>query len=416
MIRTIHRAKYVLAESDLLLADAAVHVSDPGRISRVEPWTGPPRALEAEVLDWGSAVIIPGLVNAHAHLELTGLAGQLANLGSFSSWIRGLVAARSALGLDDVRAALGSGARQALAGGTTLLADVSSLGVSQEVLELETLGKVVFEEVIGFRPELAPQALASLETRLTRVEPDPLLELGVSPHAPYSVSPELFRAAASLAALHDLPVAVHTAETRSELEFLAAGSGELREMLEEFGALPPDWRCPGLAPIAYLEQLGLLERPMLIVHGNYLDEESIGRILRSRSTVVYCPRSHAFFGHDPHPVRRLLDAGVNVALGTDSLASNESLSLLDEVRFLFERRKDLRPEEIVRMATVNGAAALGFAGLLGRLRRGTWADMAVVELPESISPRRLLAQVLEGAGTCIATVVRGRMAWRREPA
>jgi cytosine/adenosine deaminase-related metal-dependent hydrolase len=137
----------------------------------------------------------------------------------------------------------------------------------------------------------------------------------------------------------------------------------------------------------------------------------MSRILNARCSVVYCPRSHAFFGHDRHPVRELLNMGVNVALGTDSLASNDTLSVLDEMRFLFKSRKDLKGEEILRMATLNGAAALHYGGVLGRLQRGYWADMAVLRLPEGIGTRHLLSRILEGAGECIGTIIQGKIAW-----
>jgi cytosine/adenosine deaminase-related metal-dependent hydrolase len=410
MIRTIHRAKYVLAESDLTLSDAAVGVSEQGRISRVETWTAPPRTTD--VIDWGSVVLIPGFVNAHAHLELTRL-GTLAPFASFTDWLRQLMTGRSRWTDEEYRASTRQGARLALETGTTLVGDVSASGLTQEALETEKLRKLVFEEIVGFRPERVPEVVASLETRLARIEADPLLGLGVSPHAPYSVSDQLFHAAVEIAARLDLPLAVHTAETRAELEFLEGGTGEFRDLLEELGVLPDGWRAPGVSPVVYLAQLGILDRPAVLIHGNYLDADSMKLIRRSDSSVVYCPRSHAFFGHEAHPTRQLLDIGVNVALGTDSLASNDSLSMLDEVRFLFDRRKDIKPEEIFRMATLNGAAALGFGGVLGRLRRGYWADFAVLEVPESASPRNLAAQILEGAGTCVATVVRGEIGWRR---
>jgi len=175
------------------------------------------------------------------------------------------------------------------------------------------------------------------------------------------------------------------------------------------------WQAPHLEPTAFLESADVLSTTPLLIHCNYLEETAIARILASRASVVHCPRSHAYFGHDPHPVRQLLDAGVNIALGTDSLASNDSLSILDEMRFLHDHRRDLKVEEIFRMATLNGAAALHFGGVIGRLRRGYWADMTVLELPATACGRNLPRLILEGAGECIATVVSGEIAWQRDP-
>lgn len=414
MIRTIHRAKFILAESDLLLQNAAIHVSEPGRISRLEPWHGPPADREVEVVDWGSAAIVPGFVNAHAHLDLTDLHNQIGAFASFTDWLMRLVRKRRQWTVEDYRRSVRKGAGLALSSGTTLVGDISSGGVTAQALASEKLRKVIFEESLGLQPEDATAEAVSLEKRLECNAPDPLLALGVSPHAPYSVSPQLFAEVAELARRKGILIAIHVAETRAEIQFLQAGSGEFMDFLTQLDVLPPDWMPPGVTPIAYLDQMGILEQSPLLIHGNYLDAESMSRIHSSRCSIVYCPRSHAYFGFDRHPVRELLDQGVNVALGTDSLASNDSLNMLDEMRFLFDRRKDLNCGEIWRMATLNGASALRYGGLLGRLRRGYWADMAILQVPEQVIPRNLAAQILEGAGECIATIVAGKVAWRKD--
>jgi cytosine/adenosine deaminase-related metal-dependent hydrolase len=413
MIRTIHRAKYVLAEADLLFQDSAVHVAEHGRISRVVPWQGVSGNQEAEVVDWGSAVIIPGLVNAHSHLELTCFHGQLKEFSRFTEWAMELIRRRRKWSREDYLTSVKRGAEESLASGTTLLGDISASRVSWEALKLSRLRKIVFEEVISFVPDRAHETIESLEHHLGSIQTDKLMGMGVSPHAPYSVSPELFQAVSDLARNRRLPIATHLAETKEELEFLKSGTGAIRELLVNLAVLPEGWVPPKLDPISYLESLGVLKQPAVLIHCNYLDPEFLTKILRSRSSVVYCPRSHAFFGHTDHPVRRLLDLGVNVALGTDSLASNNSLSVLDEMRFLFETRKDLSIEEIFRMATLNGAAALGLGGVLGRIRRGHWADMTILGLPVDIGPKHLIAQILEGAGECIGTIVQGDIVWKR---
>jgi aminodeoxyfutalosine deaminase len=413
MIRTIHRAKYVLAEPDLLLQNAAVSVSDPGRISRIEPWLGATADGSGEVIDWGSAVIIPGLVNAHTHLELSRLPRGPEPAHSFTDWLAHLIETRRRWTEQDFLESAREGVRQCIRSGTTLVGDISSSGLSWRALQPERLRKVVFEEVLGLSPDAAPEISARLEVRLDQVVPDPLLTSGISPHSPYSVSPQLYKAVAELARTRDLPLATHVAESRSELLFLESGEGEFLHFLSTLGALPPDWPPPRLSPIALLESVGALNTDVLLIHCNYLDAAGLAAIRNSGGNVVYCPRSAAFFGHEGHPVRSLLDMGVNVALGTDSLASNRSLSMLDEMRFLAGTRKDLKAGEIFRMATLNGAAALRQGGQLGRLRPGYWADLAVLELDESTPARHLMSQILEGAGECVATIVEGNMAWAR---
>jgi cytosine/adenosine deaminase-related metal-dependent hydrolase len=316
---------------------------------------------------------------------------------------------------EDYLESVSRGAKLSLAAGTTLVGDISASGASWEALKSEKLRKVVYEEVASLLPENASEALSTLKARLERAVPDAYMSISASPHAPYSVSPELYRAVADLAWHRGIRLATHVAETKQELEFLRCGSGEFKEFLSGLGVLPAGWLPPGLAPIPYLETLGILDRPAILVHCNYLDEDSMARILGSSCSVVYCPRSHAYFGHEQHPVRRLLDMGINVALGTDSLASNDSLSVLEEMRFLFRNRKDLKCDEIIRMATMNGAVALDFGGVLGRLRRGYWADMTVLRLPENVSDRNVLAQILEGAGECLATIIHGEIAWTKSP-
>ena len=413
MLKSIHRARYVLAEPDLLLQNAAVHVSHPGRISRIEPWHDPPAIPEIEVIDWGPAVILPGLINAHTHLELTHFHGQITRFRSFTDWISQLVDRRRLLEKEKLAESARDGARAALSSGTTLVGDIASSDIGWEATRGENIRRVVFEEVYTLSPGNVAQASSLLETLLDRADPVPLQTHGISPHSTYTVSPELYRRLAEIARRRGLLLATHVAETRAEKQLLEDGTGEFKDFLTERGLLPEEWQPPHLSPISYLDSLGVLGQSSLLIHCNYLDQTSISRILNSRSSVVYCPRSHDFFGHERHPIRQLLDSGINVALGTDSLASNNSLSMLDEMRYLFKIRKDLKAEEIFRAATLNGAAALDYGGVLGRLRRGYWADLAVLELPENLSPRQLLSQMLEGAGECIATIVQGKIAWRK---
>jgi len=414
MIRTIHRAQFVLAEADFLLQNAAVHVCDPGRISRIEPSHAKPSGSDVRVIDWGKALIMPGLVNSHTHLELSLLAGCIRETTSFVEWLSQVIQERRAWTPEHYADSIRAGAARALRSGTTLVADISASGLSRQALQPERIRKAVFEEAVGLAPEQAAESVAAVERRLQGAEPDPLITLGVSPHAPYSVSPKLYRELAALARRRGILMTTHVAETREELEFLESGTGPFTGFLSSLGALPDGWVPPKLDPVPYLEVLGVLEQSPLLAHCNYLDSHSVAIIQRTRSSVAFCPRSHAYFGHENHPVRQCLDLGINVALGTDSLASNDSLSMIDEMRFLYRTRRDLKCEEIFRMATLNGATALNLGRVLGRLRRGYWADMTVLKLPEEVSGRNFLAHILEGAGECIATIVKGEIVWQRD--
>ncbi len=413
MLKAVHRARYVLAEPDLLLQNAAVHISSPGRISRVEPWQDAPSIPGIEVMDWGDAVILPGLINAHTHLELSALHGQITRFHSFTDWVSQLIDRRRLWTKEQYLQSARMGADAALATGTTMVGDITTSGFAWEAGLNQKLRRIVFQEVLGLSPGAVDPALESLKRQLDESPETDLLFHGVSPHAPYSVAPALYSQIAELSRQRKLPLATHVAETKPEVDFLKEGKGEFIEFLNRLGALPEGWNPPHQAPIAFLDSLGVLGPLSLLVHCNYLDQESISRIMNTGSSVVHCPRSHGFFGHDEYPLRPLLDSGVNMALGTDSLASNDSLSMLDEMRYLYKKRKDIRCEEIFRAATLNGASALGFGGVLGRLRRGYWADMTVLEIPSNLGQRQLLPGILEGAGECIATIVQGKLAWSK---
>jgi len=410
--KIIHRARFVLTHPEILLENAVVSVSEDGRVLETSFLPVMYAQAGVEIVDWGDAIILPGLVNAHTHLELTRIFHKrITEFSSFTDWALRLIHERRTWTPEDYRSSVKEGARLALASGTTLVGDISS-GNSWDALSGDQPRRVVFEETLGLDPGLAEPSMKKIQALFEQAdngEARPLQVHAVSPHAPYSTSGELYRRAATFAQNHKTPLTTHVAETFEELRFFETGAGEFREFLTRLGALPENWRAPGTHPVAWLDALGILGTTCLLAHCNYLNDDAIARIARSKSCVVYCPRSHAFFGHENHPIRRLLDAGIPVALGTDSLASNDSLSMIDEIRFLYALRKDITPEEILCAATVHGATALGFAGRLGCLAPGYFADMAVLTLPPGIKSARLKDQILEGAGDLHAVIMNGRI-------
>ena len=416
-VKVIHRARFVSTHPEVLLENAVVPVSEDGRV--LESYSLPARRnvpdTGVEIVDWGAAIILPGLVNAHAHLELTSFQGRLTDFSSFTDWVLRLIRERRTWTPDDYRRSTEEGAGLALNSGTTLVGDIAS-GNGWGASSGEYPRRVVFEETLGLTPALAEPAMAKIKALFNLADREKSRSLhvhAVSPHAPYSTSKELYRRAAAFAQSCKAPWTTHVAETPEELRFFETGDGEFREFLTGLGVLPENWRAPGTHPVAWLDAADILGPSCLLAHCNYLNDDAVARIARSKSNVVYCPRSHAFFGHENHPVRRLLDAGVPVALGTDSLASNDSLSLIDEMRYLYARRKDLTPEEILRAATIHGAVALGFADRLGCLAPGYYADMTVLDLPPGIKSARLTDQILEGAGDWRGTIINGRICSER---
>ncbi len=358
-----------------------------------------PHGVRQPDRDFGDAALLPGLVNAHTHLDLSGCRQPFPADGDFPSWVRRVVQYRRSLPPGQEEADARAGVAESLRHGVTLLGDIAAGGRTWPVLAAAPLRAVVFHELLGLPRERAGKAWADALAWLRSCSATATCCPGLSPHAPYSVRASLFRAAAALAAARGLPLAVHLAETRAEQDFLATHSGPFVPFLQAVGVWDPD----GL--VADVQQVLNLHRDTpgtLFAHGNFLtDADSVP----AGATIVYCPRTHAHFGHPPHPWRRLLSRGVRVALGTDSRASNPDLDLLAEARFLHALEPDVPGELLLRLATLSGAEALGWADDLGSLTPGKSADLVVVPLPtEEDEPHRLLLGCNSGPS---AVFVRG---------
>lgn len=339
--------------------------------------------------DAGEVLLLPGLVNAHTHLELTALAGRLKR-APFPVWAAELGAVRAGWGAAEVERSLREGIRQSIAAGTTAVGDFAYLS-RVDALRQSRLRAVSWREALGIAPERAAEA--ERRARGFSARATPLWRGGFAPHAPYSCSAELYRRLARAARIRREPFATHAAELREEIEFLATGGGAFSELLRAIGRDRGSWRPPRQRPLAWLASIGVL-RGATVAHANYAGRAGIGLLRRHRATVVWCPRTHAFFGHPPHPVRRMRAAGVPVAIGTDSLGSAPSLSVLDEIRFAEARGH--RPGELLEMATAAGGVALGVRA--GRIARGWAADFTVVEGrgPEDLLGGRVVGRAVAG--------------------
>jgi cytosine/adenosine deaminase-related metal-dependent hydrolase len=390
-------ARWVLPVSAPPLEGGLVTVAG-DRIAAVEP-----SGTRSADVDLGDAAVIPGLVNAHTHLDLGGLRGQVPCAGDFTGWLRAVVAHRRARTPEQVRADVRAGIAESLAAGVTLVGDVSAGGASWEALAGSPLRAVVFHELLGLPEDRARAALEAARTWLAAHPATPACLPGLSPHAPYSVRTSLFSEAGRLARQQDppAPLAVHLAETREELELLHRRRGPFVAFLQELGAWDPGGLADSPRAVMALCRPAL---PKLFIHGNYLAPEA--RIPR-HSAVVYCPRTHAFFGHPPHPFRALLARGAAVALGTDSLASNPDLDLLAEARFLHQRYPEVPGAILLHLATLSGARALGWGGETGSLEPGKSADLATVPLPAP-GARDPHALLLESDRPARRVLVRGR--------
>jgi cytosine/adenosine deaminase-related metal-dependent hydrolase len=373
-------ARYVFPVESPPILDGSVSIAD-GRIVRVGP------AAEGAAIDrdLGNVAITPGFVNAHTHLDLDPIESICTDGPENEvAWLRKVVASRrKGTGLE----AAWRNVASSIKAGTTLIADTTSAGQSWEAVAGSPIRGVVFYELIGQKRLRAMETSGAAFEWLARVktdDPEPKTRPGLSPHAPYSTAGWLFQRAA----MSKLPLSTHLAEMPEELELLETREGPLRTFLQDLGAWDNDWEPIGLRPADYIRKGDLRQSDWIVAHGNYFDPSEFWQLRPEaapggqRVAVAYCPRTHARFGHAPHPYRAMLERGIVVCLGTDSLASSPTLSILDEVRFLHRLDGSARGELLLTMATLFGAWALRSDHITGSLKAGKSADLAVVALPE----------------------------------
>lgn len=379
------QARWVLPVATPPIADGTV-ITEGERITWVGPRAQAPRRDGARDEDLGDAILIPGLVNAHTHLDLTLFRGGLEDL-AFFDWVRTLTAAkRELLGPDDLRDAALLGVAEGLAAGITTFGDTADNDAPFDALLALGARGVAYREVFGPEPRQCAESLAGLEgaVRALRARETARVRVGVSPHAPYSVSDELFRAVAQFAERESLPVAVHIAESADEEELVVRGEGRFAAFLRGRGIQVAP-RASG--PVALLGAAGLLRAGTLLIHCVRASAGDVHRIADAGCGVAHCPASNAKLGHGTAPLAELVAAGARVGLGSDSMASNDAMDLLHEARLaiLGQRaragRADLLPAKVaLRLATLGGAEALRLDDAVGSLVPGKQADLAAFRL------------------------------------
>jgi cytosine/adenosine deaminase-related metal-dependent hydrolase len=354
-----------------------------GRIRAVGAWSALKGEATGRVLDLGEQVVLPGLINAHCHLDYTDMAGQIPPRASFSDWIKQIVQAKAAWGFSEYAQSWVNGAQSLLATGTTFVADHEGVPeLLPHVWECCPLPGITFLEVMSVRGRRPPaEAVAEAVTHLGRL-PASRWGRGLAPHAPYSTTVELLGLAAREARRARWRLSIHAAESAEEDVMFRRRQGAMFYWLAGMGRDMTD--CGNGSVIRLLEAAGVLGPESLLVHANYLAPDDPERIARHGSQVVHCPRSHDYFGHQPFPHDALRKAGVNVCLGTDSLATVKTspkrtppLSMPAEMATLATKRPELAPDQILRMGTLHGALALGLEHR-GRLAPGMQADFIAV--------------------------------------
>ncbi|WP_439625778.1 amidohydrolase family protein [Gemmata sp.] len=402
-------ARWVFPVAGPPLAHGTVTVEG-DRITAVEP-----RGARTADEDLGNVAIVPGLVNAHTHLDLSGARGLIppTDPDHFTEWLRGVIAYRRTRPPEQVQADIRAGLAECLRFGTTLIGDIASEGASWDAVAAAPTRAVVFWELIGLSEERFSASLDRWSgtsvlgwfTPPPDVRPRPGTDLcrwAGSLHSPYSVNAQC----AKVLLWVNPRLAIHVAESRAEALLLENRAGPFVEFLTglgvyQEGAFASSWE-DFLTPVREPQK----SSSVLLVHANYLPRDFP---FRQSHFVVYCPRTHGAFLHPPHPYREFLKRGVRVCLGTDSLASNPDLDVLAEARFVHARHPDVPGEQLLKMITLAGAEALGFAAEAGSLEVGKSADLVAVPLPDrdAADPHELLFADHPGARR---TMFRGN--WR----
>jgi len=387
-----------------------------GRVVKVGRWRDLARS-SGRVVDLGECVLLPGLVNSHCHLDYTAMAGQFPPPRVFSDWLKTITTAKSEWHRADYLDSWRQGAAMLVRTGTTTVGDIEAVPeILPEAWASTPLRVLSFLEMIGITGRRTPEEILAEAAGLARSLRHPRNRVGLSPHAPYSTLPDLLRQTARLARRHRWPVAIHVAESSLEFDMFARGNGPMFDWIQKSGRDMSD--CGQGTPVGHICAAGLTGRRVLAIHGNYLGPGDAALLARQRIHLAHCPRSHAYFGHAPFPLRRLLRAGVNVSLATDSLASVRQrrrepleLSLFEELRAAARSQPWLSPARLLRLATVDGAAALGLGGLAGEISPGAFADL--IALPDQGPRASVCERIIQHHGTVAASLIGG--AWAIPP-
>lgn len=417
--RTVFQARWVLPITAPPI-DGGVVVVEGDRIAYVGDLAGAKQANDDGPIVAIDGIIMPGLVNTHSHLELTALRGFLEGL-DFRQWLRVLTAVRNeALDDDALRDSARAGIREGLLNGITTFADTAASAAPLAAMRESGVRGVAYLETFGPNPDPGTWSLDALRQRLEheRTHDSALVRAGISPHAPYTVSPPLFEAVADLAVNEALPVAVHIAESVAETEFVQHGAGPFADALRARGI---GVAAHGCSPIMLLERAGVLATRPLLIHAIHASDEDLRLVADRGASIAHCPISNLKLGQGIARLDAMTRAGIAVGLGSDSVASNDRMDLLSEARqatllqSLLQRVPDaLSAEAALRLATLGGAEALGLDGEIGSLAVGKRADIIAFPLPHDFrrvvyDPAVALVHALAGDARASLATVNGQV-------
>lgn len=360
---------------------------------------------EGDVLDLGEQILLPGLINGHCHLDYTLLRDQIPPQKSFTDWIRAIIASKAALSEEDYIASIGAGLTEVQKFGTTTILNLEAFPTLLPRIARPLLRAWWCAEMIDLREQVPVRELSEHLHDWFASHPEWLGGFGLAPHAPFTASAELFSAASEASREYHVPVTTHVAESREEMQMFRDANGPLFDFLKGIGRQLDD--CGGNTPLSSLMQSHAVDERWIIAHLNELTEDDFGLLARAeRFHIAHCPRSHTFFGHAPFELRRLRTLGFNICLGTDSLASNSSLSLFSEMRELMRKEPWISSREVLTLATVNAAHAIGQPDSLGRISPGFRADL--IAIPSAPTGMGIFDTIVAFEGTVPWMMVDGK--------
>jgi cytosine/adenosine deaminase-related metal-dependent hydrolase len=339
----------------------------------------------AQVVDLGDVAVMPGLVNAHTHLELSYLRDEVPPASAFVTWVRGVMKARRERPdpggreiLDAVEAALVESA----ACGTAIVGDISNTLVTFGPLTRSSLAAVVFHEIIRFNTPDPAGVVAAAIAAVEALAPTERVRASLAAHAPYSVAPLVLRAIRQAVDRDPFaPCSIHLSESAEEIEFIRTGGGPWRALLEEIGSWDPAWVPPGGTPVQFLDESGFLDGRVLAVHGVQMTVADLDRLVARGTTLVTCPRSNGHTGAGAPPLEDFYNYGVKVAVGTDSLASAPDLNVFAELATMRALAPTVSAAALLDSATRQGARALGFDADYGTIEPGKSGRLLAVRVP-----------------------------------
>ncbi len=381
----IHRARWLAADPQTILENGWLRVEngiireiDQGRISASVP-----------IRDHGTGVIIPALINAHTHLELSALKGKISFAHGFRPWVQMLIECRASMGFEELKQGAKAGIAELRRTGCIAAGEISTLGLTREILWDSGLAGVWFREYLGGMNAVREEA-ETLCCASDTAQSDGLCCFdSLAGHAPHTTSPELLKFLKETTRKQGRPFSLHLAESEDEWEFLRTGKGQWADFLTERGIDFSGWGLPVQNPVIYAHQLGLADEKSIFVHLLHAGPDELNLLKERGSHVCICPRSN----HNLHArlpdLPGMLRAGLDPCLGTDSLASAESLSLFDEMAFVSRCFPEISPEDIFAMSTANGAAAIGLADRLGSLVPGKCGTFIYIPITTCLSSHLL---------------------------